>query len=66
MDHEVCLMTYPCGQWNAQQESNYGHRQGDDGLVPDDPVCADLIDDGRHQRLEQTELHDKGQVSSSA
>lgn len=54
-------MTYLRRQWNAQQEANYGHQQGDDGLVPDDPDCTDLIYDGCHQSLQQAELHGQEQ-----
>lgn len=54
-------MTYTRRQWNAQQEPSYGHQQGDDGLVPDDPVCTDLINDGCHQSLEQAELYGREQ-----
>lgn len=52
-------VTHPSGQRHAQQESDDGHRQRDDGLVFDDPVGSDLIHDGRHQSLQQAELQSR-------
>lgn len=52
-------VTHPSGQRHAQQESDDGHRQCDNGLVFDDPVGPDLIHDGRHQSLQKAELQSR-------
>lgn len=45
-----------CGQGHTQEKAQDGHSKCDDGFVPDDPVRADLVHYGCHQRLQKTEL----------
>ena len=55
-DYLYCIIIYLCGQRNSQTEPYDGHAKGDNGFVLDDPVCPDLVNDGRRQRLQQAEL----------
>ena len=52
--HSSC--PHPCGQWHPQEKSYDGHSKGDNCLVSDDPVSANLIHDSSDQGLQQTEL----------
>lgn len=51
------MVTYLCGEWDAQQEASHSHSQRHKGLSADDPLVAHLIHNGRDQSLQQAELH---------
>lgn len=50
------MVTYLCGEWDAQQEASHSHSQRYEGLFADDPLIAHLIHNGRDQSLQQAEL----------
>lgn len=51
------MVTYLCGERDAQQEASHSHSQRYEGLFADDPLIAHLIHNGRDQSLQQAELH---------
>lgn len=54
--HHSPMVTYLCGERDAQQEACHGHSQCYKGLLADDPLIAHLVHNGRDQRLQQAEL----------